>query len=430
MSTYSYHAIDASGLESRGRLEVSDQAEALRRIKEMGLFPTKVYAQAPANARAPAGRTKPRGAPPALRLTLPGFGKVKPARLAVFTRQLATLVEAGMPLLRGLRVLQEQEEHPGLRRVIGEIASDIENGCSLAEALAGYPRLFNRLYVNMVKAGEMGGALEVTLRRLAEFLEKARKLRGKVQAALFYPCAVLLVATAILGVLMAYVVPKFQLVFDGLMNGRPLPAFTRLVFQLSSLVQHQIPLLLGLGVAVVVIFALALRSSWGRWSYDRLKLVVPVLGPLFRKTAISRFTRTLGTLVSNGVPILQALTIVKETAGNVAVGGLIANVHDHVKQGDPMAPTLKASRLFPAMVAGMVDVGEQTGALPDMLLKIADNYDDEVDNATNALTSLLEPILIIFLAVIVGSIVIAMFLPLIGIVNIGFDGNGQQSPES
>lgn len=430
MSTYTYHAIDARGAESRGYLDVLDQTEALRRIKEMGLFPTKVYLRSGASSRADAVRAKPNQAAGARQFSFPGLGRIKAARLAVFTRQLATLVEAGMPLLRGLRVLQEQEEHPRLKRVIGEIAAKIENGCSLAEALAGYPRLFNRLYVNMVKAGEIGGALEVTLRRLAEFLEKARKIKGKVKAALFYPCAVLLVATAILGVLMVVVVPKFQLVFDGLLNGQSLPAFTRFIFSLSNLIQHQIPLVLGLGLAAGILFALALRTTAGRWTYDRFKLMAPVLGPLFRKSAISRFTRTLGTLVSNGVPILQALTIVKETAGNVAVGGLIAQVHDNVKQGEPMAPTLKASYLFPAMVAGMVDVGEQTGALPEMLLKIADNYDEEVDNATSALTSLLEPIMIIFLAVVVGSIVIAMFLPLIDIVNRGFDGPGTQPPET
>jgi type IV pilus assembly protein PilC len=224
------------------------------------------------------------------------------------------------------------------------------------------------------------------------------------------------VAFAILTLLITFVIPRFAQLFEGLTEGRPLPAFSRFVFNISGLIAHRMwlaALLLG-GMAILV--TLLLRTDWGRWSFDRLKLKMPVVGPLFRKAAISRFARTLGTLIGNGVPILQALIIVKETVGNVAIGQLVSLMHENVKQGDPLAPTLKSSSLFPAMVAGMVDVGEQTGALPEMLLKIADNYDDEVDNAASALTSLLEPIMIVFLAVVVGSIVVAMFLPIVTLV--------------
>ena len=310
-----------------------------------------------------------------------------------------------------------------MRRVIGDLSSSVENGSSFAEAVESHPRIFNPLYVNMVRAGEIGGALETTLRRLAEFMEKAQKIKGKVKAALFYPCAVLTVAAAILTVLMVFVVPRFKLVFEGLMNGVPLPAFTRLVFAISEAVAHHLVYVAaGIG-GFGVLFLLILKTTWGRWTFDHLKLALPVLGPVFRKAAIARFSRTLGTLVCNGVPILQALTIVKETAGNRAVREVIGRVHENVKQGEPIAPTLKGSRVFPALVAGMVDVGEQTGALPEMLMKIADNYDDEVDNAASAMTSLLEPILIVILAVVVGSIVIAMFLPLIWIVT-NYDNPG------
>jgi len=281
--------------------------------------------------------------------------------------------------------------------------------------------VFNKLYVSMVKAGEMGGALEVTLGRLAEFMEKAQRIKGKVKAAMFYPCAVLVVAVAIMGVLMTYVVPKFKEVFTGLMNGAPLPAFTRAVFQISDTFVHHLPMVAIGAAGIGFLLFLVLQTRAGRWYFDCLKLNVPILGVLFRKAAIARFARTLGTLVSNGVPILQALTIVKETAGNLTICRLISQVHENVKQGEPIAPTLKASSLFPAMVAGMVDVGEQTGALPEMLMKVADNYDEEVNNAAGALTSLLEPIMIVFLAIVVGSIVIAMFLPLIHIVTGGFD---------
>jgi type IV pilus assembly protein PilC len=426
MSSYAYVAVDPRGSETRGTLEVADQNEALQRIKEMGLFPTKVFAPGLRGTDVPSRRP---GQKHVRRLRVvplcwPG-SRVRPALLAVFTRQLATLVEAGMPLVRGLRILQEQEGNGRLKRIIGELAQGIENGDSFAEALATHPKVFNRLYVSMVRAGEISGALETSLNRLAEFMEKARKIKGKVKAALFYPCAVLTVAMGIMALLMLFVVPRFKEVFAGLLGGVPLPAFTTFVFNLSETVVHHSSLLLGTVLAGGILFSLALRTSWGRWSFDHLKLSMPVLGPLFRKAAISRFARTFGTLMGNGVPVLQALTIVKETAGNVAVGRLLTTVHDNVKQGDPIAPTLKASLLFPAMVSGMVDVGEQTGALPEMLMKVADNYDEEVDNAAGAMTSLLEPVMLVILAVLVGSIVIAIFLPLISVTACGFDGPGQ-----
>ena len=423
MSSYCYVAVDPSGGETRGSLDVADQHEAIRRIKEMGLFPTKVCRDSPGKPFFAAFRDRHQpGRKSSDLFQFPFQPRLKPAQLAVFTRQLATLIDAGMPLLRGLRVLAEQAEQPALKRILNDLAHDIESGSSLAEALSRHPKTFNALYMNMVKAGEVGGALEITLTRLAEFMEKAQKIRGKVTAAMFYPCAVMTVATAIVAVLMTYVVPRFKQVFDGLMNGAQLPAFTRFVFQLSTTLTHRLPLFGLLVVTVIALFAFGLHTSAGRRAFDRLKLAIPILGPLFRKAAISRFARTLGTLVSNGVPILQALTIVKDTAGNVVVGRIIANVHESVKQGDPIAPTLKASGIFPAMVAGMVDVGEQTGALPEMLMKIADNYDDEVDNAASALTSLLEPIMIVLLAIVVGSIVIAMFLPLVILVGAGPTG--------
>ena len=430
MSNYAYVAVDPQGAEARGTLDVADQSEALRRIREMGLFPTKVSARNqgkrkvrspktisplpnPLPTRASRGEGGGRASAWSIRL----FGRrLKPATLTLFTRQLATLVEAGLPLLRGLRILQEQEEKPMMRQVIGDLSLAIESGNSLAEAVEMKPKIFNRLYVNMIKAGEIGGALDVTLTRLAEFMEKAQKIKGKVKAAMFYPCAVLTVATGVVGLLMVFVVPKFKEVFKGLLEGAQMPAFTRFVLGISEAIKDHIMVMVIALAALWIIFLLGLRTKSGRRSFDYFKLTMPVLGPVFRKAAISRFARTLGTLVGSGVPILQALTIVKETAANVVLCRVISNVHDNVKQGDAIAPTLKASRLFPAMVAGMVDVGEQTGALPEMLMKIADNYDEEVDNATSAMTALLEPVMIVFLAVVVGSIVIAMFLPLIVLI--------------
>ena len=366
-----------------------------------------------------------------LNIKIPGLGgRVKPKVLCTFTRQLATLVDAGLPLLRGLRVLEKQERNVNLKSIIAELAVAIEGGSTFSEGLAQHPKVFNRLFVNMVKAGELGGVLEVVLNRLSEFMEKAQKIKGKVIAAMFYPVAVLVVATAILSILMVYVIPKFKEVFAGMLENAQLPAFTRFVLAISDTVKdHFIYTICGLAV-FVVLFMLFVRTKFGRHAFDKFKLKVPVVGPVVSKVSISRFTRTLGTLVSSGVPILQALTIVKETAGNVIVGNAVGAVHESVKEGETITAPLEASGVFPPMVISMVDVGEQTGALPEMLLKIADNYDDEVDNAVSAMTSLLEPIMIVFLAVIVGSIVIAMFLPLIELMNkVGSSEGGKGSKD-
>ncbi len=413
MSNFAYVALDAHGRETKGVLEVADQQEALVRLKEMGFFPTRVRRKATTARNVNALKLKKKKS--ILTLSIPGMGKgVKTKAICTFTRQLATLIQAGMPLLRGLKILEEQEPNAAMKRTIAHIAATIEGGGTLSEALSQHPKIFNRLYTNMVKAGEMGGVLDVALKRLAEFMEKAQKIKGKIIAALFYPCAVLSVATVILAVLMIYVVPKFQEIFAGLLNGQQMPAFTLFVLRISHLVKDHFFITAGIFSGAFVLFRLGLMTSFGRRLFDRFKLNAPIIGPVIRKSAISRFSRTFGTLVSSGVPILQTLTIVKETAGNIIVGEAVASVHASVKEGDTITQPLKASGIFPSMVVGMVDVGEQTGALPEMLLKIADTYDEEVDNAVASMTSLLEPIMIVFLALVVGSIVVALFLPIIG----------------
>ena len=438
MPKYNYVAMDAHGKETKGTLEVNSQNEAIGRVKEMGLFPTKIVeidkskdkpdkkgdkkgGAAPKAAGKGGGKKKSGGVN--INIKIPGLGgRVKSKVLTTFTRQLATLVDAGLPLLRGLRVLEKQERNPTLKGIIGDLAVSIEGGSTFSEGLAQHPKVFNRLFVNMVKAGELGGVLEVVLNRLSEFMEKAQKIKGKVIAAMFYPVAVLFVAVAILMVLMIKVIPAFRQVFEGMLEGRQLPAFTRLVLGVSEAIKDHIIYTMGGVTIFVVIFMFFVRTKFGRMAFDKFKLKVPVVGPVVSKVAISRFTRTLGTLVSSGVPILQALTIVKETAGNVIISNAVNAVHESVKEGETITAPLEASGVFPPMVISMVDVGEQTGALPEMLMKIADNYDEEVDNAVAAMTSLLEPIMIVVLAVIVGSIVIAMFLPLIDLMeNVGED---------
>jgi type IV pilus assembly protein PilC len=419
MASYAYEAVNSSGLKIEGSVDVADQNEAIRRIKQMGLFPMRIV-DAATRYRSRNTIVKRAWTSPVPILC----GRVKPGTLAVFTRQFATLVEAGMPLLRGLRILKRQEENRTLKRVIHEIAASIENGGSLADGLAAHPRVFNALYLNMIKAGELAGALEVALRRLADFIEKAQRIKGRIKAAMFYPCAVMFVAAAILCLMMTFVVPRFREIFEGLLEGAAMPAFTMLVLNLSAAItSHILPAIAALFGSAVA-FAAVIRTRWGRWLMDQFKLKAPILGPVFRKAAISRFARTLGTLLGNGVPILQALSIVRETVGNVVISSIVASIHDSVKEGGTVAEPLQGARVFPAMVAGMVDVGEQTGALPDMLMKIADNCDQDVDNAVTAMTSLLEPVLIVFLAVIVGAIVIALFLPLIYITTFMDSGGG------
>jgi type IV pilus assembly protein PilC len=417
--------LDSHGKETKGSIEVGSQNEAIGRVKEMGLFPTKIveaeriHEKSAGKKARPAARTagKKKGGALSLEIKIPGLsGKVKPKVLTTFTRQLATLVDAGLPLLRGLRVLEKQERNSTLKRILGELALAIEGGSTFSEALAQHPKVFNRLFVNMVKAGELGGVLEVVLKRLAEFSEKAQKIKGKVKAALFYPIAVLFVAMGILTLLLVWVIPQFKGVFAGMQM--KMPGFTLFVLAVSDTVRaHFLPVLGGVAAFVIILVMLVKMTKAGRYLWDKLKLKMPPIGPVVSKVAISRFSRTLGTLVSSGVPILQALMIVKETAGNVIISDAVSKVHESVKEGETITAPLESSRVFPPMVVSMVDVGEQTGALPEMLLKIADTYDEEVDNAVSAMTSLLEPIMIIFLAVVVGSIVIAMFLPLISMIS-------------
>src|SRR5438477_9882723 len=335
----------------------------------------------------------------------------------IFTRQLATLIDSGLPLLRSLTVLAKQERDKVLQNTINKLADSVQSGNTFSDALALHPRIFNNLFVNMVIAGEVGGVLETVLNRLSEFQEKAAKIKNNVVAAMVYPIIVMTMAVGIMAFLLVFIVPKFETIFHDMLGDKPLPAITQFVIGVSNALKDHGLVVLGVVVATVAAYKLIARTRAGRFVIDRLKLRIPLFGNLNRKTAISRFSRTLGTLVTSGVPILQALNITRETAGNAAIADAISNVHDSVQEGESIVQPLEASRAFPPMVVSMIDVGEETGQLPEMLLKIADVYDDEVDNSVAALTSLLEPMMIVFLAAIVGTIVVALFLPLIGIIS-------------
>jgi type IV pilus assembly protein PilC len=421
MPSFTYIALDAQGQQVSDSIEAVSQAEAVNALRKRGLFPTSVKEQAQATATAIKGKKTPvkRGGSKEIKLNIPFLEKktIKGKTLMVFTRQLATLIDAGLPLLRGLTVLGKQEPDPVLKKTITQLAEAVQSGGTFSDGLAGHPRIFNKLYVNMVKAGELGGVLEVVLNRLAEFQEKAQKVKGKVKSAMMYPAIVMVIAVIIMGFLLVFIVPKFEQIFADMLGGKPLPLLTQIVVGASRGIQNNIVwLVLGV-VGIVVGLRYLVSTPKGAVLFDQFMLKAPLFGDLTRKNGISRFTRTLGTLVTSGVPILQALNITKETAGNAVISTAIAKIHDAVKEGESIVNPMEASGVFPAMVISMVDVGEETGQLPEMLLKVADLYDDEVDNAVAGLTSLMEPIMIVFLAVVVGSIVIALFLPLIGIIS-------------
>ncbi len=426
MPKYHYVALDARGQESTGVIEAPSSNEAAGQLRRSGYYPTSVTEKA---KRALPTATK-KVARPALKapakvgkgIVLFQRRTVSAKSLMIFTRQLATLIDAGLPLLRGLTVLAKQEKDVVLKRTITQLGDTVQGGGTFSESLAQHPRIFNKLYINMVKAGELGGVLDLVLSRLAEFQEKAQKIKNKVVSAMFYPVTVLCIAITIMGFLLVFIVPKFERIFDEMLGGKPLPALTRFVISASNTVKQAFwptsNLLITLAIVGLIIasYLMISRSRGGRAMLDQIKLKIPLFGDLLLKGAISRFSRTLGTLVTSGVPILQALIITKETAGNEVVAEAILKVHESVKEGDSIVQPLEASGVFPPMVISMIDVGEETGRLPEMLLKVAEVYDEEVDNAVAGLTSLLEPLMIVFLAVIVGTIVIALFLPLISII--------------
>jgi len=334
----------------------------------------------------------------------------------LFTRQLATLAKAGMPLLRGIQVLGKQERNGTFQNVIEDIGETIRSGGSLSDGLARNPKLFDRLYVNMVRAGEAGGVLETVLERLASFMEKSERIKGKIKSAMTYPVIVIALAVIIVAALMVVVVPKFEQIFSGLLKGQSMPSLTRAVLAVSSFVQHHFLLAITLGAGLYAALRVVKKTQSGARGFDWITIKSPVVGDLFLKAAIGRFTRTFGTLLSSGVPILQALLITRDTSGNLHIAHAIQRVHDRAKAGDGVSRPLVETGIFPALVTSMIEVGEETGALPEMLTRIADNYDEEVDNAVGALTSLIEPLMIVFLALLVGTIVIALFLPIVSII--------------
>jgi type IV pilus assembly protein PilC len=416
MPTFAYEAVNQAGKPMKGTVEANTSEEAVQRIKAQGYFPKEVREQKVKKTEAAdaSKAKKKRGGM--------SFGGVSTKQLTTFTRQLSTLQDAGLPLLRSLQILEGQQKPSKLKNVLLDVCEDVEGGSSLSESMSKHPRAFDRLYSKMVAAGEVGGVLDIILQRLAEFMEKAQKLKRKIKGAMVYPAVVIIVATLILTFIMVFIIPKFKEIF--LDFGIELPALTLWLVNTSSWVagtnqDQQIP-----GYVFILLSPFILTGLWklvrkagpGRAITDWLLLRVPIFGGIMRKTVIARFTRTLGTLISAGVPILEAITITKETCGNAVYERALAGVHDSIREGESFADPLRESKTCDAIVVNMIDVGEETGEMDAMLMKIADNYDEEVDVAVAALVSLLEPLMVVVLGVMVGTIVVAMFLPMVKMI--------------
>ena len=394
MPIYKWEGKTAKGAVKKGEMEAPSEAAIRIHLRQQNIIPTKVSAKAKE-----------------ITISLPFFKqKVNQRSVAIFTRQLATMIDAGLPLVQSLEVLSSQQENKVFKNIIRGIKEDVEGGSTFAGALKKHPAAFNELYTNLVVAGEEGGILDTILTRLATYIEKAEALKKKVKSALIYPATIVTVAVAVVMILMIWVIPVFETMFASAGQSLPLP--TLIVLKISKMIKKYVLFIIPALVLLFFLFKKYYQTQNGRAIIDRLLLRLPVFGPLFRKIAVARFSRTLGTLVSSGVPILDGLSIVSRTSGNRAIETAIMNARASIREGETIAEPLNRSGHFPPMVIQMIAVGESTGALDSMLSKIAEFYEDEVDVAVANLTSLLEPMLMIFLGVVIGGVVIAMYLPI------------------
>ncbi|MCF7791511.1 MAG: type II secretion system F family protein [Victivallales bacterium] len=419
MPTFKYIAVNSSGKEKKGQLEAADESTATSILKNKGLFPTNLQAVSAAKAGKQGGK-KAKGTAGKKKKDLStitiGTPKIPTSELVIITRQLAILLDAGLPLIRALRTIETQAKNKVTKKIISEAADEVEGGSTFSEALAKKRKSFNNLYVNMVKAGESAGALEIILDRLASFMEKTARIIKKVKSAMVYPLVVITVATLVTSMLMIFIVPKFKKIFKELLSGMPLPKITQFVLNVSDALMNDWMWILGGIIGFIVFIKIFGKFKFGKHKLDYLLLHSPVFGTIVLKSTVSRFARTLGTLLSSGVPVLNALIIVRDTAGNEVIVRAVQKVHDAVKEGESVSAPLKETKVFPEMVISMIEVGEETGKMSELMEKIADTYDDEVDAAVDALTSIIEPIMIVGMAVVVGTIVVGMFMPLIKIM--------------
>jgi type IV pilus assembly protein PilC len=396
MPVYAWVAQTKKGRKLKGEIDAATEAIALSQLKKRNFTVKKL-------------KLKPKDIFENISFLKP---KVTKKDLVVFTRQFSTMIDAGLPLVQGLTILAEQSENPTFKAILKEITKDVEGGSTLAEAMKKHPKVFDALFVNLVAAGEVGGILDTILRRLAQFIEKAEKLKSQIKGAMTYPVVVMAIAILVIAVILVFVIPVFEDMFKSF--GSALPAPTQIVVSMSRFMKGNIHWVIIALVALIYGFKRYKDTASGKKQTDSLFLKLPVFGGLLKKTAVARFTRTLGTMISSGVPILDALEIVAKTAGNVVIEEIIYEVRGSIAEGQTIAEPLSENDIFPGMVIQMIAVGEATGALDSMLEKIADFYDEEVDQAVAALTSMLEPLLMLFLGGSIGGLVIAMYLPIFG----------------
>lgn len=401
MATFAYVGRSKAGAVKKGELSAKTREEAVDQLRKQNVVVTSL---------------EEKSAKEGFKLSL-GSG-LTDKDLVVFTRQFGTMINAGLPLIQCLEILSTQSENAALRKAVGEIKVQVEGGSTFSDALRKHPKIFDDLYVNMVHAGEVGGLLDTILNRLSKHIEKAMKLKGQIKSAMVYPAAIVGIATIVITVLMIWVIPVFEKMFKEMSGGKmALPGPTQLVIDMSNFVQSSWYIILGTIVGLIFAFKKYYATPQGRLTVDKLVLRLPVFGDLIRKASVAKFTRTLGTLITSGVPLLEALSICAKTAGNKVIEGVLMDARVSISGGKTISDPLARSETFPKMVTHMIAVGESTGALDNMLGKIADFYEDEVDQAVTNLTALLEPMMMVFLGVTVGFIVVAMYLPIFTMAN-------------
>jgi type IV pilus assembly protein PilC len=412
MPTYAFQAMNSSGQEVRDEVEAASTEDAIKQLRSKGFFPTKIAEKAAKKKVA----KKAGGTTSSTRKMPISIGGVPRKQLVTFTRQLSTLQDAGLPILRSLQILEQQQKPGLLKAIVGGVCDEVEGGGTLSEAMTKYPKAFDRLYTNMINAGEAGGVLDLILARLADFMEKAAKLKKKVIGAMIYPIVVISIAVGVVSMIMIFVIPKFKQIFADFKLDLPAP--TRMLLAMSKFFAEDFgwAYILCAPFVFMLIYRLIRMGEGGRYFTDVVKLKIPIIGMILSKTSVARFTRTLGTLISAGVPILDALEITKETSGNEVYSRALATVKKAIGEGESMADPLRGTKVCDAIVVNMIDVGEETGDLDKMLMKIADNYDGDVDVLIGSLISILEPVMVVILGVIVGFIVIALFMPMISLI--------------
>ena len=414
MATFTYEAMNSVGQPVKGMVDATTSEEAIAKVRAMGNFPTKIKEQAAKRGgKAAPGAPADQGSTGKKRRSVGGIRK---KHLTQFTRQLSTLIDAGLPILRSLRILEQQQKPGPMRMAIRMVADDVEAGSTLSEGMERHPKAFDTLYTSMVRAGELGGVLDVILQRLADFMEKAQALKRKIIGAMIYPVAVMTFALLIVSGLLMFVVPSFEKIFTNMKQG--LPAITQMLMDTSRWMAKEFGWLYVLGTpfAIYGLTRLMRRTAVGGRILDTLKLRVPILGLIVSKGTVSRFARTLGTLLDAGVPILEAINITRDTCANAVFAGALAKVHDGIREGESFAEPLRKAKVVEAMVVNMIDVGEETGELDKMLEKVADAYDEEVDALVSSMTALMEPVMVIVLGTLVGFIVVALFMPMVAMI--------------